>query len=61
MEESNLMKRLTLDQLPKKVLAKLDLETVFKASRSVLVCRPGHNFAFSGRDIVTSCVGRRSE
>lgn len=30
------MRELTLDRLPKEVLAKLDLETVFKASRSVL-------------------------
>ena len=30
------MRELTLDKLPKKVLAKLDLETVFKASRCIL-------------------------
>jgi hypothetical protein len=30
------MRELTLDKLPKNILAKLDLETVFKASRCVI-------------------------
>jgi len=51
------MRELTLDKLPKKVLAELDLETVFKASRCVvaaerlLVFRKLHGRKLSAADI----------
>jgi hypothetical protein len=32
-----LMEKLTLDKLPHKILAKLDLDTVFMSSRAVIV------------------------
>jgi ubiquinone/menaquinone biosynthesis C-methylase UbiE len=51
------MRELTLDRLPNKVLSKLDMETVFKASRCVLaaekliIFRKLHNKEMSAADI----------
>jgi protein-L-isoaspartate O-methyltransferase len=55
------MRELTLDRLPRKTLAQLDLETVFVASRAVvaaerlLVFRKLH-----GRELSPAAVGRRA-
>ena len=59
--EDEPMRELTLNRLPKKVLAKLDLETAFKASRCVLaaekllVFRKLHKKELSAADL-----GRRT-
>ena len=58
---SDLMRELTLDRLPRKTLAQLDLETVFVASRAVvaaerlLVFRKLH-----GRELSPAAVGKRA-
>jgi cyclopropane fatty-acyl-phospholipid synthase-like methyltransferase len=54
------MRELTLDRLPKKALAKLDLETVFAASRCVIAAERLLVFRrLHGRELPAPAVGRR--
>lgn len=55
------MRELTLDKLPRKVLAKLDLETVFKASRCVIAAERLLVFRkLRGMELSAAEVGRRA-
>jgi len=55
------MRELTLDKLPKKVLAKLDLETVFKASRCVIAAERLLVFRkLHGKELSAAQLGRRA-
>jgi protein-L-isoaspartate O-methyltransferase len=59
--ESDLMRELKLDKLPKKVLAKLDLETVFIASRCVIAAERLLLFRKLGeRELSAAAIGRRA-
>jgi len=54
------MRELTLDRLSKKVLAKIDLETAFAASRSVIAAERLLIFRkLQGRELSAAAVGRR--
>ena len=54
------MRELKLDKLPKKVLARLDLETAFVASRSVVAAEKLLVFRkLHGRELSAAAVGRR--
>ncbi|UCD30283.1 MAG: methyltransferase [Planctomycetota bacterium] len=54
------MRELTLDKLPNKLLAKLDLETVFAASRCVIAAERFLVFRkLHGRELSAAAVGRR--
>jgi cyclopropane fatty-acyl-phospholipid synthase-like methyltransferase len=54
------MRELTLDKLPKGVLAKLDLETAFIASRSVIAAERLMIFReLNGKELPAAAVGRR--
>lgn len=54
------MRELTLDALPKKTLAQLDLETAFVASRCVVAAERLLVFrTLHGRDLSAAAVGRR--
>ena len=53
------MEMLTLDKLPKKLLASLDLETIFKASRCVIAAERLQLFRkLDGRQLTASEIGR---
>jgi cyclopropane fatty-acyl-phospholipid synthase-like methyltransferase len=53
------MRELTLDRLPKRVLEKLDLETVFKASRCVIAAERFQIFRkLHGRGLSAAAVGK---
>jgi hypothetical protein len=55
------MRELTLDKLPKKVLAELDLETVFKASRCVIAAERFQVFRkLHGRELSAADIARRT-
>ena len=55
------MREMTLDRLPKKVLAKLDLETVFKASRCVIAAERLLVFRkLYGRELSAADIARRT-
>ena len=55
------MSNLTLDRLPGRVLEKLDLETVFQASRCVIAAERFHIFRkLDGRELTSAEVGRRT-
>ncbi len=59
--EDNLMRELTLDKLPKKVLEQLDLETAFKASRCVIAAEKLLVFRkLHGRELSAGAVGKRT-
>lgn len=55
------MKKLTLDKLPKRVLANLDLETAFVASRSVVAAERLELFRrLNGKKLSATVIGRRT-
>jgi len=55
------MRELTLDKMPKKVLARLDLETVFQASRCVIAAERFQVFRkLEGRELSAGEVSRRT-
>ena len=55
------MRELTLDKLPGKVLAKLDMETVFQASRSVIAAERLLVFRkLHGKELSAAAIGRRA-
>lgn len=55
------MRELTLDKLPKRVLKKLDLETVFKISRCVIAAERFQIFRkLNGRELSAAELGRRA-
>jgi cyclopropane fatty-acyl-phospholipid synthase-like methyltransferase len=59
-KESVLMSELPLDKLPRKVLAELDLETAFIASRSVIAAERLLVFRkLHGRELSAAALGRR--
>ena len=55
------MRELTLDKLPQRVLKKLDLETVFKASRCVIAAEKLLVFRkLHGKELTAAAVGKRA-
>jgi hypothetical protein len=55
------MRELTLDKLPQRVLKKLDLETVFKASRCVIAAEKLLVFRrLHGRELSAAALGKRA-
>ena len=55
------MRELTLDKLPQKVLAKLDMETVFKASRCVVAAERFLLFRkLHGKELSAAAIARRT-
>ena len=54
------MPMLTLDKLPKRLLAGLDIETVFKASRCVIAAERLQLFRkLEGKELTAAEIGRR--
>ena len=54
------METLTLDMLPRKLLASLDIETVFKASRCVIAAERLQLFRkLDGKTLTAAEIGRR--
>jgi hypothetical protein len=55
------MRELTLDKLPQKVLKKLDMETVFKASRCVITAEKLLVFRkLHGKELSAAAIGKRA-